>query len=173
MQAKILMTVEEYLRTSFEDADCEYLDGEVVERNVGELQHASAQGQLIYLLRQMASRLDLQVFPEIRIQISSRRFRVADIAVWRAGNIGDRVPVVPPVLVIEVLSSEDRIIRVQTKIQEYLSIGAQWIWLIDPQEKQAICYSQRTPAGAPCDVLRMENPHIEIPLEQVFPPRAS
>jgi hypothetical protein len=32
-----MMDVDEYLRTSFEDADCEYLDGEIVERNAGEL----------------------------------------------------------------------------------------------------------------------------------------
>ena len=32
------MTVEEYLRTSF-DPDCEYVDGEVLERNVGETDH--------------------------------------------------------------------------------------------------------------------------------------
>ena len=34
------MDVEEYLRTSFDGSDCEYLDGEVVERNMGELPHA-------------------------------------------------------------------------------------------------------------------------------------
>jgi hypothetical protein len=37
MSAKVMMDVEEYLRTSFDGADCEYLDGEVVERNMGEL----------------------------------------------------------------------------------------------------------------------------------------
>ena len=35
----VLMDVEEYLRTSFDGSDCEYLDGEVVERNMGELPH--------------------------------------------------------------------------------------------------------------------------------------
>ena len=29
----------------------------------------------------------------------------------------------------------------QPKIAEYLSIGVDWIWLIDPLEKSAICYS--------------------------------
>ena len=39
MTAKTLMSVEEYLHTSFEGADCEYLDGEVVERNMGNKSH--------------------------------------------------------------------------------------------------------------------------------------
>ena len=37
MSTKALMSVEEYLRTSFDGSDCEYLDGEIVERNMGEL----------------------------------------------------------------------------------------------------------------------------------------
>ena len=31
------MEAEEYLRTSFDGADCEYLDREIVERNMGEV----------------------------------------------------------------------------------------------------------------------------------------
>src|SRR5689334_19048878 len=50
MASKTLMSVEEYLRTSFDDADCEYLDGEIVERNMGERGHAAVQGQLLFLL---------------------------------------------------------------------------------------------------------------------------
>ena len=123
MATKALMDVEEYLQTSFEGPDREYLDGEVVERNMGELPHATVQGRLLYLLMQMAASLGIQVFPEIRIQIHPRRYRVADIAVWRAGPIGERIPTVSPFLAIEILSSEDRMVRMQTTIREYLSIG--------------------------------------------------
>ena len=105
---------------------------------------------------------------EIRIQIHPRRYRVADIAVWRAGNIGERIPTVPPFLVIEILSAEDRMVRMQPKIQEYLSIGVEWIWLIDPEEEKAICYSEKNPTGILCDALKTENPAIEIPLKSVF-----
>ena len=168
METKTLMSVEEYLTASFEDGDCEYLDGEVVERNVGELPHGQVQIELGHLLRELAPRLGIRVVSEIRIQINPRRYRVADLAVWRAGNIGKRIPTVAPFLAIEILSTEDRMIRVQPKIQEYLSIGVERIWLIDPAEKQAICYSQENPAGALCDVLKTENPDIAIPLERVF-----
>ena len=164
MSTKVLMGVDEYLRTSFDGPDCEYLDGEVVERNMGELPHAGVQGNLYYLLRILRSRIGIIVFPEIRIQISPTRFRVADLAVWRDDDIGSGIPTIPPFLAIEILSPEDRITRMQPKIAEYLAIGVEWIWLIDPFEKTAICYSQRNPAGALCEVLRTENPAIEIPL---------
>jgi Uma2 family endonuclease len=168
MPSKVLMDVDEYLHASFDGPDCEYLDGEVVERNMGELPHGILQGRLIFLLMQAAERLRIRVVPEIRIQIHPRRFRVADVAAWRPGNIGDRIPTVAPFLVIEILSPEERMVRMQPKIQEYLSIGVEWIWLVDPEERKAICYSQQNPAGSLCDVLRTVNPEIEIPLASLF-----
>jgi Uma2 family endonuclease len=164
MSAKVLMDVDEYLKTSFDGADCEYLDGEVVERNMCELPHGDVQLTLGSLLRQSRRRLGIRVVPEIRIRISSTRYRVADLAVWRNDNIGTGIPTIPPFLAIEILSPEDRMTRMQPKIAEYLSIGVEWIWLIDPIEKSAICYSQRNPAGALVDVLKTEGPAIEIPL---------
>jgi Uma2 family endonuclease len=165
MTTKVLMDVDEYLRTSFEDGDCDYLEGEVVERNVGELPHSEVQGRLIILLSRLKG---LIVLPEIRIQIRIGRYRVADVAAWRHGNIGTRIPTMPPLLAIEVLSSEDRMIRMQPKIQDYLSIGTEWVWLIDPEERKALCYSQARPGGEPADVLVTENPRIEIPVADLF-----
>ena len=168
MTTKILMDVEEYLRTSFDGSDCEYLDGEIVERNMGELPHADVQGNLYRLLQRLRTTLGIRVALEIRIQIHSRRYRVADLAVWRGDDIGTRIPTVPPFLVVEVLSAEDRMVRMLPKIQEYLSIGVEWVWVVDPAEKSALLYSQKHPQGAVCDVLRTENPEITIPLADAF-----
>jgi Uma2 family endonuclease len=168
MSTKTLMDASEYLRTSFEGSDREYLDGEIVERNMGEIPHGKVQGNLYYLLRQLRSRLGILVIPEIRIQISPTRYRVADLAVWRDDNIGTGIPTVAPFLVVEILSPEDRMVRMLPKIQEYLSIGVEWIWIVDPQEQSALLYSQQNPAGTVSDVLRTENPAIEIPLTAAF-----
>jgi Uma2 family endonuclease len=165
-----LIGVEEYLRTVFDGADCEYLDGEIVERNMGELPHGDIQVELIFRLKQ-ASRGRLRVVSEIRIQINPRRYRVADIAVWRAGDIGKRIPTVPPFLAIEILSPEDRMVRMLPKIQEYLSIGTEWIWVIDPDERKALIYSQASPAGVVSDILRTEDPAIEIPVTEALAPQ--
>jgi Uma2 family endonuclease len=168
MSTKVQMDVEEYLRSSFDGSDCEYLDGEIVERNMGELPHGDVQVNLAVLLRQLRRQLGIRVVTEIRIQIHSRRYRVADIAVWRDDNIGSNIPTAPPFLAIEILSPEDRMVRMLPKIQEYLSIGVEWVWVVDPEEKSALSYSQTNPAGAVCDVLRTENPTIEIPLSRAF-----
>jgi Uma2 family endonuclease len=168
MSTKVLMDVEEYLKTSFDGSDCEYLDGEVVERNMGEIPHSDVQIILGRVLSRMRSRLGIRVLSEIRIQIHSRRYRVADVAVWRNDDIGTGIPAVPPFLAIEILSPEDRMVRMLPKIHEYLSIGVEYIWVIDPQERAAMCFSQRDREGTVCEVLRTQNPDIEIPLETVF-----
>ena len=168
MSTNALMSVEEYLRTSFERSDCEYLDGEIVERNWNDLPHASIQGQLAYLLQQFRARLGVRVALSIRLRIGATRYRVADIAVWRDDNVGVGIPTVPPFLVVEILSPEDRMVRMLPKIQEYLSIGVEWVWVVDPEEKSALIHSRKDPAGALTDVLRTENPSIEIPLERAF-----
>jgi Uma2 family endonuclease len=168
MSTKVLMDVSEYLQTSFEGPDCEYLDGEIVERNMGELPHGDVQLNLGSLLRQLRKRLGIRVVTEIRIQISSTRYRVADIAVWRNDGIGTGIPTLAPFLVVEILSPEDRMVRMLPKIQEYLSIGVEWIWIVDPREQSALLYSQKNPAGIVCEILRAENPDIEIPLTAAF-----
>jgi Uma2 family endonuclease len=168
MSTKVLMDVNEYLHTSFDGSDCEYLDGEVAERNWNDIPHGETQGNLLSLLHQLRPKLGIRVLPEITIRISPTRYRVADLAVWRNDDIGTGIPTVAPFLVVEILSPEDRMVRMLPKIQEYLSIGVEWIWIVDPQEQSALLYSQQNPAGAVCDILRTENPAIEIPLTAAF-----
>ena len=168
MATKSLMSVEEYLHTSFDGCDCEYVDGEIVERNMGELGHSTIQYELMRLLGLLAASLGLQIKPEIRIRIGSSRYRIPDIGVWLPGDIGKRIPTVPPFLAIEILSPEDRWPRMHTKIQEYLGYGVEWIWVIDPEERAAWCFNQGNPTGTRSETLRTEDPVIEIPLSQVL-----
>lgn len=56
----------------------------------------------------------------------------------------------------------------QPKIQEYLSIGVEWVWVIDPEEKAALSYSQKQPQGAAATILKTQDPVIEIPLTSAF-----
>jgi Uma2 family endonuclease len=168
MPAKTLISVEEYLKTSFEDGDRDYVDGEVIERDVGETPHARVQRNLLYRLMQIAEKLRIEVLPEIRVQVAKTRFRVADLAVWRAGPL-DPVPQQPPLLVVEVLSSEDRMSRILPRIHDFLAMGVRSIWLIDPRDRTAFIFSQQHPGGTPTEVLRADEPGIEIPLADVLP----
>ena len=50
MSAATLISVEEYLNTSY-DPDMEYIDGVLVETNFGEWKHGMAQSNIIYAFR--------------------------------------------------------------------------------------------------------------------------
>ena len=68
--------VEEYLRKSY-DPDREYVDGQLVERHVGDRPHSMVQSNVIFSLRQRYG--SLFVWPEQRIRtIADRRSRVPD-----------------------------------------------------------------------------------------------
>src|SRR5205085_7426357 len=45
-----LISVREYLSTTYRP-DCDYVDGVVVERNLGEYDHSRLQGELVYYFR--------------------------------------------------------------------------------------------------------------------------
>ena len=168
MNSRSAVSVEEYLNTNCEDADCEYLGGEIVERNTRELPHALLQSRLLLLLSELGSSACLQVVLKIRLQINRTRYRVADIAVRRSVSIGTRIPRVSPFLVVEILSPEDRRVRMQPKIQEYLGMGIDHVWLIDPYDRKALSYLKQDPVGKLADVLKTVNPHLEISLETLW-----
>jgi Uma2 family endonuclease len=168
MSTKVLMSVDEYLRTSFDGADCEYLDGEVVERNMGEYGHGRLQFHLGRLLGQFEAQTGICVALEVRIRVSPQRYRIPDISVWRDDTVGGAIPTVAPFIAVEILSPDDRMTRMVPKIQEYLGIGVEYVWVVDPQEKNALCFTREAPGGSLCDVLRTQDPRIEIPLSAVF-----
>jgi Uma2 family endonuclease len=166
------MDVEEYLHTSFDGADCEYLEGEIVERNMGQILHGIIQAWISHLLLQRAGAAGIRVITEIRIRITDRRYRIPDVAVWRTGSdLGTAIPTCSPFLAIEILSPDDRPVQMFSKLHDYFSAGIEWIWIIDPYEGTAMVYSDASPTGELVNVLRTENPSLTIPLEDVLNPQ--
>ena len=109
----------------------------------------------------------MDVLPEVRVQVSAKRFRVPDICVARESD--EPVLTTPPFLCIEILSPEDRMGRVEQRISDYLKIGVPYVWVLDPETRQAYA---ATPAEGLREIksgaLRTENPAIEVPLGEVF-----
>ena len=168
MSTKLLMDVEEYLHTSFDGSDCEYLDGEVVERNMGEIPHGDVQLALGRALSTLRPTLGIRVIPEIRIQIHGRRFRVADLAVWRHDDIGTGIPTVPPFLAIEILSPDDRMSEMLERIHDYLSFGVPCVWLLDPRTHGAFVYTAGGMQEVKDGILRTADPEMAVPLAELF-----
>lgn len=167
MPAGTLISVSEYLAASY-DPDCDYVDGVVLERNVGEKDHSRLQKKLILHFGNREEQLGIHVFPEQRVQVSRSRFRVPDICVVAGAEPDEQIFTKPPFLCIEILSPEDTMTRMQEKIDDYLGFGVPYVWVLDPRLKRAY---QFTPAGMhePADgVLRTVHPEIAVPLAEIF-----
>jgi len=127
MGAKAPGPLEEYLATSY-SPDREYVDGDIAERYLGEREHSTLQAELTTFFNVRRRELNLRVLPEQRVQVSPARFRVPDVCLV-AGNPKDPVVLAPPLLCIEILSKDDRMIDVQEKIDDYLRFGVPVVWV--------------------------------------------
>jgi len=160
------VSIEEYLTTDY-SPDCDYVNGAVEERNVGERDHSRLQGLFIALLWRFES-LGLEILPEQRVQVSARRYRIPDVCVLRPGHPWERIVTHAPFICIEILSREDRIGRVQKRIDDYLEMGVPYVWMIDPIQKRGWrCLLGQTLEVK--DTLRTEDPEIVITLAELFP----
>lgn len=160
--------VEEYLNTSFDDGDREYVDGVIVERNLGEKDHSRLQRELVVFFASQARKLRTFCFPEQRVQVKAARFRVPDVCVYIGEEPEEQVFRTPPFLVVEILSKDDRASEVQEKIDDYLAFGVPYVWLIDPRRRRGTVYTAEGSREARDGVLRTEGPEIELHLDPLF-----
>jgi Uma2 family endonuclease len=149
------VSVEEYLSTVYEH-DCEYVDGVVEERNLGEFEHSFLQLFLGSIF--VAHRADwgIVAVSEQRIQLAPSRFRVPDLAVVRADFQREPILTRPPLIVIEIQSPEDTLRRTAAKADEYLAFGIQHVWVIDP-------YARVAYRGTPNGLELARNGELSVP----------
>jgi Uma2 family endonuclease len=138
MATAVLIPISEYLRTSYRP-DREYIDGEVVERNMGKWFHARVQALLTAWFYQHEREWRIQTATEWRTRVSETRVRIPDVVLVPRGPQAD-VLNTPPVLVIEILSPDDSYSETQRRAQDYFNMGVETIWVIDPETRTArIC----------------------------------
>ncbi len=161
-----LVSVEEYLRTSFADGDREYVDGRIVERNVGEVDHATLQTRMALYLGIHYKQFWSAV--EVRVQVKSTRFRVPDVCLVTGPQPEGRIITAPPFLVVEVLSPDDRADELQEKIEDYLSMGVRYVWVVNPRTRRGYVHTSEGSREAKEGVLEATEPQVRVPLDQLF-----
>jgi Uma2 family endonuclease len=167
MASRTLISVEDYLRTSYRP-DCDYVDGEVLERNVGELDHSWLQTMLSAYLVARRAQWGITVLVEQRVHVRATRFRIPDICVILGPKPAEQIPTKPPFVCIEILSPEDRWPRTQQRIDDYLAMGVPDVWVIDPVTKQAYSVTKEGTREIRDGFLRTQDPPIEVPLAEIL-----
>ena len=147
--------------------DCEYIDGAVVERNVGQGKHAFAQGKIYLKLSEQVSSRRLIVLPEQRVRVSSMRVCIPDVCVVEEL---EEVVTKAPLLCVEVLSPDDRWSRVIASVSDYQLMGVPCVWVINPYQVKAWTFESENPPFEVTDGrLTARSLGVEVQLTDVLP----
>jgi Uma2 family endonuclease len=162
-----MISVAQYLRRSYRP-DRDYVDGKVLERYLGEKDHSRAQRQLIRYFCAKEQDWKAFCFPEQRVQVAPRRFRVPDVCLVLGKEPDEQIFRDPPFVCVEILSRDDTLESIQAKIDDYLKFGVPYVWVINPRSRRAWIYTKVGIQEAKDGVLRTENPSLTVSLAEVF-----
>jgi Uma2 family endonuclease len=126
------MSLDLYLKSSFEP-DAEYVDGVIEERPVGENDHSSWQLALQLWFHEHAKEWGIRIRPELRVQVSRTRFRVPDVTILDRNLPVEQIATRAPIAVFEILSPEDSLTHMMTKLADFERMGIKTILILDPK----------------------------------------
>lgn len=161
------MPEQQYLRTVFRP-DCEFVDGRIEERNVGEFEHSRIQGMLIRIFGNNEREWEVVSSPECRLQVAPRRYRVPDVMVLPRGPKYARVIREAPLLCIEVLSPDDTWAKMRERLDDYLAMGVAHVWCFEPESREVRIYTATGFDRVTEPELTVPNTAIRINIPEVF-----
>jgi len=132
MATTALISLETYLTTSYEP-DCDYVDGVLEDRNVGDYDHNMVQRAILiwFYLHEKAWRI--RAIQEQRTKVASTRVRIPDVCVFSRDVSVEQVFTKPQLIAIEVLSPEDRHLRIEARMSNFRDFGVPNLWVVDPE----------------------------------------
>jgi Uma2 family endonuclease len=163
MSVETLISVDEYLNTSY-DPDMEYVDGVLVERNVGDLSHSLVQRNIGYHLTRKYPAI--YALPELRSQTRSTRYRLPDVCVLLTFPQTDYL-LEAAFLAVEILSKSDSMTSMIEKLNEYSQKGVANIWLFDPRLEKMFTFRAHTLQEVE-DIIATDDPRLELTHAEVF-----
>lgn len=167
MSSATLISLQEYLANVYRP-DRDFVDGELQERNLGELEHSLLQTATVAWF--WARKDEWKVLPlvEQRVQVGPTRFRVPDVTILRANQPREQIITVPPLLLIEILSKDDSLRSMRERVDDYLNFGVQHVWILDPAAKRAYVCTRTAFQEPEADELSVPTTPIRLRLRDLF-----
>ena len=167
MATAAIIPLSEYLSSSYE-VDCDYVDGELLERNMGEWQHGLLQGLLARIFGNHRRDWSVNMATEQRVQVRPDRYRIPDVCVVRAEDQVHRIVTSAPLICIEVLSPEDRWQRVLERVRDFQAMGVENVWILDPSTHDAWVALADGSQQHVCDALTVPGTPIRLNLGEIW-----
>lgn len=139
-----LVPVDEYLNSSYHP-DVEYVNGVLEQRGMPTVAHGVLCILLIEYFAQFRRKFGFMTLSEVRTQIIERaRYRIPDIMLLPEPLPEGKVVTTVPWAVIEVASPDDTWQEQRRRFEDYLSIGARHSILLDPEDRLAYRFQDRS-----------------------------
>lgn len=144
------ISLTEFLQLPETKPASEYIDGEIIQKPMGQGKHSVLQGELLSTINQVVKPQKIaRAFVELRCIFANCAI-VPDLAVF----VWDKIPRdsdgqisnifnIAPDWLIEILSPEQSQTKVTKKILHALKYGTQTGWLIDPSEMTIFVYQPK------------------------------
>lgn len=142
------VSLEEFLEMDEDKPYIELINGEVVEKPMPGKKYSDLVFELARLLGNYLTESGVGIGEtELRhLDRDEERVYLPDISVTRMERLRDdddgEISTVHPDFVIEVLSPDDRAGRVLERVDFYLRSGVGLVWVVNPQERSVVAYSQ-------------------------------
>lgn len=160
-----LVSEQEYLSTPYRP-DCDYIDGFVLERNLGTHPHARLQLLIAAYLMGREAQWQTHTVVECRLKVRDHRYRIPDIMVLPAASWYPPIIEHAPLLCIEIVSPEDHVSDLVMRAGDYLQLGVLITWIIDPETKRCWIYSDQGTVESFDPILR--HGPIELPVAELL-----
>ena len=145
--------------------DREYIDGELRERNLGTREHARLQALLTAWFLEHEVEWSVFGLTEQRVRVSPTRVRIPDVCLTSIEPQTETLTS-PPILVVEVLSPGDTYTDTQERARDYLNMGVEMVWVIDPKSRSGrMCKGD---IWQEARILRVPGTPIHVDLETIF-----
>lgn len=164
MATAVQLSIGEYLNTSYRP-DCEYIDGEVRERNVGKWEHSRLQVLMAIWFGSKESEWGVLAATEQRVRVSPTRVRIPDLILVR-NEQQPEVTTEPPLLVVEILSPDDTYSDTQERSEDYFRMGVSTVWIIDPKTRTGRMCNRQAWISSPR--LEVTDSPIYVELSEIF-----
>ena len=169
MSTATLVNVEEYLSTTYRP-DCDFVDGELIGRKVGTKDHGKLQRDILVWFHARGRDLRLAAFPEQRLRVAPRRYRIPDVCVVSLPEPDEQIFTSAPYICIEVLSSDDSFPKLQDRFDDYLAMGVPNIWVLDPASRRAWSIAREGHFETLDGILRTGDGRVAMAIAELFQP---
>lgn len=161
------VSLEEYLRTDYEP-ECELIDGELIEKPMGTLEHMDLERRLERLLEPFEECGQGRAVHELSFR-KGDDVRIPDLAfVPPNAHFENGILTDSPTLCVEVLSPSQRQSELFAKCEAYHAWGVPYCWVIDPIEKIAWEYHAHSPVRLIAPTGSLEAGEITVSVVELF-----